>query len=109
MNRKNITKIIIATAVFAIASGYLVFEAMQSSWTYYYHVDEFLVSSVYSNSLENQRLIRVAGVVESRGMIKNIDKMQLEFYLAGEKESLKVVYEGVVPKNFEPFIVKGPL
>lgn len=100
MKQKTL-KTVIACCIFALAGGYLIYESIQSSWSYYYSVDEFLSSEVYEEAVENKQHVRLAGVVMDSGLIRDIAEMQLKFRLAGTKEILDVVYNGVVPKNFE--------
>lgn len=109
LNRRNIIKVIIAAIVISAAIIYLFAEATDSSWTYYYSVDEFARSkagkqaeSGDSDSRMNyNQIIRLAGRVKDGTIVTDADKMQLEFELAGENSSVAVSYHGMVPKNFE--------
>ncbi|MBN2457361.1 MAG: cytochrome c maturation protein CcmE [Sedimentisphaerales bacterium] len=106
-NRKT-TKIIIAVCVISLASVYLLYVAMSSSWTYYYSVDEFVEtktaitaqkSTVRADNINN-RLVRLAGWVKEGTVKHNTGQRQLSFELAGLKHTIPVIFVGAVPKNF---------
>jgi len=101
MSKNKRLKIIIACCVFVLAGGYLVYQSVQSSWTYYYGVDEFIGSEIYDKAIAEQYRVRLAGMVMDSGLSRNINEMQLKFQLGGKSDFLKVVYNGIVPKNFE--------
>lgn len=96
MRKEMITKIIVGVVVIGGAMGYFIYQAMQSSWAYYYSVDDFAVhkSAVKNNSL------RIAGRVQKGSSERDLQKMRLTFTLAGSETTLPVSYEGVVPDNF---------
>jgi len=102
MNRTRLTKAIIAVIVIGSAAGYLLYEAVQSSWVYYYSVDEFVEGWMQSGDsarkADNSRIIRLAGRVS--GIVTDNQKRQLDFQLAGQKSSVPVRFYGPVPKNF---------
>jgi cytochrome c-type biogenesis protein CcmE len=93
---KTITKILIGIIVIGGGIGYFMYQAMQSSWSYYYSVDEFADGSaaVKSSSL------RLAGKVKPDTIQRDMSKMQLSFVLEGTKNEIPVLYTGVVPDNF---------
>ena len=45
MKTKTIVKILVGVFVIGGGIGYFMYKAMQSSWAYYYSVDEFLANS----------------------------------------------------------------
>ena len=109
MNTGKLTKIIIAVAVIGIAGAYLLHQTIESSWAYYCSVDDFVksisnatvegggtgASKIYGNSI-----IRLAGRVKDGSVVHNVEKMQLDFELAGQSKSVAVRFYGAVPKNF---------
>jgi len=72
------------------------YQAMQSSWSYYYSVDEF---NSGSESVKNNSL-RLAGRVKPDSVSKAMQKVRLDFILAGSNSELPVQYHGAVPDNF---------
>lgn len=109
MGRRKITKVIIGTTVIGLAAGYLLYLAAKSSWTYYYSVDEFTANQSAgiqdsigrtNPEIDFGRTIRLAGLVKEGSVVYNGEKMQLDFELAGKKNSVPVRYYGAVPKNF---------
>ena len=99
MNKKKTAKIVISVIVIGSAVGYLLCQAIDSSWAYYYSVDEFVCSDQYKSSDDTvSALVRLAGRVDS--IIHDAENMQLDFELAGQKNSLPVSYHGPVPRNF---------
>jgi len=101
MNTRSKIKIIIALIVIGSAVGYLLYEAAQSSWVYYYSVDEFVASRPSAaTQADDRRIIRLAGQVKTDSIVTNTEKMQLDFELAGRKNSVSVRFYGAVPRNF---------
>lgn len=109
MNTRKLTKVIIATAVIGAAAAYLLHQTVKSSWAYYYSVDEFVrtVSAATTeggrgaaSKIDENRIIRLAGTVKDGSVVHNVEKMQLDFELAGENNSVAVRFYGAVPKNF---------
>ncbi len=96
MKTKTFIKTLIGVFVIGGGVGYFMFQAMQSSWAYYYSVDDFVASSnaARSNSL------RIAGRVEEDSVVRDVEKMLLTFALAGSKSQVPVHYKGSVPDNF---------
>ena len=111
MDTKRIKKLVIGVVVIGAATVYLLHLAAKSSWVYYYPVDEF-VQSEFAGTSQNSSdgaakinkapiIIRLAGRVENGTIVKNIGQRQLDFELAGQKNSVPVRFYGIVPKNFE--------
>lgn len=110
MNTRRITKIIIGVVVLGTATAYFLYEAVESSWVYYYSVDEFVESQsarisqqkagAEATKIDDNRIIRLAGRVKENTIVRNAEKMQLDFELAGQKSSVAVRFYGATPKNF---------
>ncbi len=109
MNTRRITKVIISTIVIGTAVGYLLVEVIESSWAYYYSVDEFVESRFVRTSeqtaaeagkIDDSRIIRLAGRVKKGSVVRDPEKMQLDFELAGQENSIAARYYGPVPQNF---------
>ena len=109
MNTRRTTKAIIAMIVIGTATAYLLYQAIQSSWLYYYSVDEFVENHIGKMSQKNDAnapktdknyVIRLVGQVKQGTIVKNQQAMQLDFELTGQKYSVPVKFQGVVPKNF---------
>ena len=96
MKTKMIFKILIGVIVIGGGLGYFTFQAMQSSWSYYYSVDEFSASISDMNNYS----FRIAGRVKPGSVNRDLQKMSLTFTLAGAKTEIPVFYEGTVPDNF---------
>jgi cytochrome c-type biogenesis protein CcmE len=93
---KTIVKTIIGVVLIGGAMSYFVYQAMQSSWDYYYSVDELAAQ----NSSAQDHSLRVAGRVQKASIQHDIKQMDLTFKLAGTQSVLAVSYGGVVPDNF---------
>ena len=108
MKRKTIAKTLIG--IFVIGGGltYFMFQAMQSTWAYYYTVDKLVADiSVAQNSS-----LRVFGRVKEDSVARDLQKMQLTFTLAGSKSELPIQFKGLVPDNFtegKEVVVEGQL
>lgn len=109
MNTGKLTKIIIAVAVIGIAGAYLLHQTIESSWAYYYSVDEFVKTlsssapeggGTSSSKIYGNRIIRLAGRVKDGSVVHDVERMQLDFELAGKDKSVAVRFYGAVPKNF---------
>ena len=118
MKTAKITKAVIGTFVIGSAAAYLLYQAVVSSWVYYYPVDEFVSSAQgrtaqnHNAALKQNRTIRLAGRVKPDTITINAEKMQLDFELTGRYSSLPVRYHRVVPRNFEAdkeVVVEGRL
>lgn len=96
MKTKMIVKILIGIIVIGGGLGYFTFQAMQSSWSYYYSVDEFSANISDMNNYS----FRIAGRVKPGSVNRDLEKMNLTFTLAGAKTELPVYYDGTVPENF---------
>jgi len=96
MKTKMILKILIGVTVIGGGLGYFTYQAMQSSWSYYYSVDEF---SANISDMKNYSF-RIAGRVKPGSVNRDLQKMNLTFTLAGTKTEIPVLYEGTVPDNF---------
>jgi len=96
MRKETITKIIIGVTVIGGAMGYFVYQAMQSSWAYYYSVDDF---AAHKPAVQ-RHCLRIAGCVQKGSVERDLQKMRLTFTLAGAQMTLPISYEGVVPDNF---------
>ena len=96
MKTKMIFKILIGVIVIGGGLGYFTFQAMQSSWSYYYSVDEF---SANISDMNNYSL-RIAGRVKPGSVNRDLQNMNLTFTLAGAKTEIPVIYVGTVPDNF---------
>ena len=96
MKTKYIFKILIGIIVIGGGLGYFTYQAMQSSWSYYYSVDEFSANIADMNNYS----LRIAGRVKHGSVKRNLEKLNLTFTLAGAKTEIPVLYEGTVPENF---------
>lgn len=96
MKTKTSTKLVIAVIVIGGGMGYMIYQAMQSSWSYYYSVDEFAGAS---EAVKNSSL-RLAGRVKAHTVTRDIERMNLSFVLTGTNHEIPVSYTGVVPDNF---------
>ena len=75
MKTKMIFKILIGVIVIGGGLGYFTFQAMQSSWSYYYSVDEF---SANISDMNNYSL-RIAGRVKPGSVNRDLQNMNLTF------------------------------
>ena len=96
MKSKQLTKLVIGVVVIGGGIGYFMYQAMQSSWSYYYSVDEFAAGS---DAVRNSSL-RLAGKVKPDTVTRDVQQMLLSFVLAGTNHEMPVTYKGVVPDNF---------
>ncbi len=109
MSKRKLTKVIISVIVIGSAVGYLLYLSAESSWAYYYSVDEFLDSYAGGTSgggqptsgKINHTVVRIAGRVKGGSIRHSMNDMQLDFELAGKKKTLAVRYSGTVPAGFE--------
>lgn len=108
MKMKTIVKTVIGVVLIGGAMTYFVFQAMQSSWSYYYSVDDF---SLNSPAVKNHSL-RIAGRVKQGSIVRDLEKVSLNFTLTGSEAELPVQYKGPVPDNFaedREVVVEGRL
>lgn len=108
MKTKMLIKALIGIIVIGSGLSYFVYQAMKSSWSYYYSVDDFSnnASTVKNNSL------RIAGVVKPGSIERDLQQMNLKFVLTGSKAQVPVSYKGLVPENFaedREVVVEGHL
>jgi cytochrome c-type biogenesis protein CcmE len=96
MKTKMIIKILIGIIVIGGGLGYFTYQAMQSSWSYYYSVDEFSANIADMNNYS----FRIAGRVKPGSVNRDLQTMNLTFTLAGAKTEIPVLYTGTVPDNF---------
>lgn len=96
MKTKTIVKALIGIFVIGGGVGYFMYQAMQSSWAYYYSVDDF---SANRSAVKNHSL-RIAGRVKQGSVARDLQKMNLTFTLAGSKAEVPVGYQGSVQDNF---------
>lgn len=96
MKTKVLAKILIGIIVIGGGTGYFMYQAIQSSSSYYYSVDDFVVGS---DAVQNSSL-RLAGKVKEGSVERDIEKMLLTFTLTGEKTEIPVSYSKTVPDNF---------
>ena len=96
MKVKIMVKIIVGIFVIGGGLGYFIYQAMQSSWSYYYSVDEF----AENESSVKDLTFRIAGRVKPDSVVRDMQAMNLSFILAGTKSEVPVIYKGTVPDNF---------
>jgi cytochrome c-type biogenesis protein CcmE len=91
------TKIIAAFIVVAGAATYLAFAGMQEGWVYYVDVDEFVEQTRY----HDQR-VRICGLVSESDFECLPGHLRATFNVEGTRQSVPVVYSGVIPQQFKP-------
>ncbi len=96
MKTKTIVKTLIGVVVIGGGIGYFMYQAMLSSWSYYYSVDEF---SANTSAVRNTSL-RIAGRVKEGTVARDLQKMLLTFTLAGASSEIPVSFTGTIPDNF---------
>lgn len=97
MKKGNVVKMIIGVLVIGAGTGYFMFRAMQSSWSYYYSVDDYYAAD--TEMIKNCSL-RIAGIVKHGTVVRDMEKVNLRFTLAGTKNEIPVSYKGSIPDNF---------
>lgn len=108
MSRKTMLKIGLGILVIGGGIGYFMYQAMQSSWAYYYSVDDFSTAGPPGQG----QSFRLAGRVKPGSVERDMEKVTLRFTLAGAKSELPVRYKGVTPDNFvedREVVVEGRL
>ena len=93
---KTVVKLLVGLIVIGGGISYFMYQAMRSSWSYYYSVDEFVTGGT---KVENHSF-RLAGKVKPGSIKRDIQKMDLRFTLAGVKTEVPIHYAGTVPENF---------
>jgi len=93
---KVIVKIVVGIVIIGGGIGYFMYQAMQSTWSYYYSVDEFTASDKKTQEYS----FRIAGKVKPGSIKRDLQKMDMEFTLQGVETQIPVYYNGTVPENF---------
>jgi cytochrome c-type biogenesis protein CcmE len=96
MKKKTVVKIIVGVVLIGGAMSYFIYQAMQSSYAYYYSVDDLAADEA---AAQNHSL-RIAGRVKKGTVQNDLQNMRLSFQLTGTQATLPINYEGVVPDNF---------
>jgi len=96
MKTKVVAKIVIGFIVIGGGISYFMYQAVQSSWSYYYSVDEFTTADKKTQEYS----FRIAGKVKKGSIKRDLQKMTLEFTLKGTNSELPIYYSGAVPENF---------
>lgn len=108
MKTGTVAKALTGIIVIGGGVGYFMYQTMQSSWAYYYSVDDFSTTS----PAVQEHSFRLAGRVKTGSVERDLENVILRFTLAGAKSELPVQYEGVVPDNFvedREVVVEGRL
>lgn len=96
MKSKTIVKLLVGVVVIGGGIGYFMYQAMQSSWAYYYSVDDFSATGAAAQ----EHSFRLAGRVKPGSVVRDLEHLTLRFTLSGAKAELPVQYQGVTPDNF---------
>ncbi len=96
MKSKTILKTVVGVVVIGGGLLYFMVQAMQSSWAYYYSVDEF----VANRALIKDQPVRIAGRVKEGSVHRDLRELRLTFTLASPTSEVPVQYTGAVPDNF---------
>ena len=86
---------ILGGLVILAAVGYLIFANTQISATY-----DMTVSELKQCTNCATQIVRVEGVVQKGSIQRNDTMQQLAFVIADSKQSLPIIYKGVVPDIF---------
>src|SRR4030042_1957718 len=108
MKTKTVVKLVVGSTVIGGGVGYFMYQAMQSSWAYYYSVDDF--SATGAGTQEHS--FRLAGRVQPGSVVRDMESLTLRFTLAGAQAQLPVQYKGATPDNFaedREVVVEGRL
>lgn len=108
MKTMTIVKVLIGVVVIGGGISYFMYQAMRSSWAYYYSVDDFAVAEAGAQ----KHSFRLAGRVKPGSIERDLTAMTLQFTLAGAEAELAIQYSGVVPDNFmedREVVVEGRL
>jgi cytochrome c-type biogenesis protein CcmE len=103
--RRKLKPILISISIILVI-GYLIYDGMIGTMTYYLTVSEVLAKS---SELENET-IRIGGNVSPESVQWNPKKLMLLFKIEDDKSSISVDYRGVVPDSFKPgreIVVEG--
>jgi cytochrome c-type biogenesis protein CcmE len=116
MKTNAIVKLVVGIAVIGGGIGYFTYQAMQSSWAYYYSVDEFSAAGAGPAAERpfgpGEHSFRLAGRVQAGSVVRDMENVTLRFTLAGAQTQLPVEYKGVTPDNFmedREVVVEGRL
>ncbi len=104
--RKRGRWFLLAAAVLAVGLGYVAYSLFTHSGADYLTVSEL---KSQAESLADQQA-RVGGRIVPGSINWDDEAKTIRFVLADNKESLAVVYEGIVPDNFKPgadLVVEG--
>lgn len=96
MKSRQLVKLLVGIIVIGGGIGYFMFQAIRSSSSYYYSVDDF---SQNNEDLANHSF-RIRGIVKEGTVVRNMELIQLSFDLAGSTAQMPVTYKGAVPDNF---------
>ena len=108
MQTKTIVKLVVGLVVIGGGVGYFTYQAMRSSWAYYYSVDDFSAAGAATQ----EHSFRLAGRVKTGTVVRDLQNLTLHFTLAGARAELPVLYKGVTPDNFtenREVVVEGRL
>lgn len=108
MKTKVIVKLVIGIVIIGGGVGYFMYQAMQSSWAYYYSVDDFSAAGAAAQ----EHSFRLAGRVKPGSVVRDLENVTLQFTLAGAQAELPVQYKGATPDNFtenREVVVEGRL
>ena len=96
MKTKLVVKILIGVIVIGGGIGYFMYQAMQSSWSYYYSVDDFAAQE----SIAKNHSLRIAGKVKQGSIKYDLKNTNLSFIIGGSEETVPVSFNGTAPDNF---------
>jgi cytochrome c-type biogenesis protein CcmE len=108
MKSKTLVKLVVGIVVIGGGIGYFTYQAMRSSWAYYYSVDDFAATGPAAQ----EHSFRLAGRVKPGSVVRDLQNLTLQFTLAGAQAELPVVYKGTTPDNFtenREVVVEGRL
>ena len=108
MKNATVVKVAIGIIVIGGGLGYFMYQTMQSSWAYYYSVDDFAAAGAAAQ----EHSFRLAGRVKADTVVRDLENVSLQFTLAGAQAELPVQYAGIVPDNFmedREVVVEGHL
>ena len=108
MKTRTMAKALVGILVIGGGVGYFMIQTMQSSWAYYYSVDDFSTTS----PAVQEHSYRLAGRVKPGSVQRDLENVTLRFTLAGAESELPIEYQGVVPDNFvenREVVVEGRL
>ena len=86
MKKKAILKTVIGVTIIGACLTYFMWQAMQSSWAYYYSVDELIANKAVAGSSS----LRVAGRVKAESVVRDLEKTLLTFALSGSANELPI-------------------